>query len=60
MNAVCPRGAEAAHLFGKEEVMGPIPIVGSIIGLKLDGKRASPPPTIRGDATLTYGGIRDG
>ena len=25
----CPRSAEVAHLFGKEEVMGPIPIVGS-------------------------------
>lgn len=27
---VCPRGAGVAHLFGKEEVMGPNPIVGSI------------------------------
>ncbi len=26
----CPRGAAVAHLFGKEEVMGPTPIVGSI------------------------------
>ena len=25
----CPRGAGVAHLFGKEEVMGPNPIVGS-------------------------------
>ena len=37
----CPRGAEAAHLFGKEEVMGPIPIVGSIFCLELESKTAA-------------------
>ena len=28
--SACPRSAGVAHLFGKEEVMGPNPIVGSI------------------------------
>ena len=26
---MCPRSSVAEHFFGKEEVMGPIPIVGS-------------------------------
>ena len=26
---ICPRGAGVAHLFGKEEVTGPNPVVGS-------------------------------
>lgn len=36
---ICPRGAGVAHLFGKEEVTGPNPVVGSIDLILLGGDK---------------------